>query len=660
MGIKWGMLAKEAVNARTIASLFLGLVVGVGTFIWWLGPTLMAPPVTPFAKPYPMPHQYWYKNEEFYVFASGGQQGGVFVYGIPSMKLLAEIPAFTVDPAWGWTPEDPAIKKMLTNPWTGELAIYGDTHHTILSKTNGVYDGKWLFINDKLHPRLARIDLRTFRTAQVIWVPNIGGGIHGHHVSPNTDLVIGNFELEQYPDEVIINHLKSRDPNLAIDREEGPYVGGFAGVDVDKNGKMSNAWQVWGPWQHDMLRVGWGKSDGWIINTAYNTERANNTVAMFARKEDYVFFWKLSSIKKAVQDGNFVTTTQAPDVPVIAWKDVEVYAAKVPLNPHGIDISPTGKYILIGGKATTRVTAINFEKVLKAIQEKDFIGEEFGVKILNPNSVNEASMDIGLGPTHIEFDNKGFAYIGFFVDSDIKKVPLGEPYTNKHKMTPWQVVDTIPVHYSVGHLLVPGGDTAEPYGKYMISMNKLSKDTFVPHGPLRAENHELFNIEEIPAKLIDQMPIIPETHYSQAIPIEMVTSVAVYTLPTEIQNALNAKKFVGVEYDYDKKEVRVNMTAVRSFFTPDWFTVPEGWKVKITLVNVEQALDITHGLALEGHNILVAIDPGQVREIELTADKTGVFWYYCIWFCSELHLEMRGRMIVIPENEWSPDLEWKP
>jgi nitrous-oxide reductase len=140
----------------------------------------------------------------------------------------------------------------------------------------------------------------------------------------------------------------------------------------------------------------------------------------------------------------------------------------------------------------------------------------------------------------------------------------------------------------------------------------------------------------------------------------MVTSVAVYTLPTEIQNALNAKKFVGVEYDYDKKEVRVNMTAVRSFFTPDWFTVPEGWKVKITLVNVEQALDITHGLALEGHNILVAIDPGQVREIELTADKTGVFWYYCIWFCSELHLEMRGRMIVIPENEWSPDLEWKP
>lgn len=655
MAIKWSMLVKEAITAKTIAAFFLGLLVGTGAFTTVLGPTLIAPAAPPYMKPYPMPHKYWSKTDEFYVFASGGQQGGVFVYGIPSMKLLAEIPVFTVDPAWGWTPEDVKVKEMLTNPWTGELAIYGDTHHPAISRTNAVYDGRWLFINDKIHPRLARIDLNTFRTGQILWIPNIVGGIHGAHVSPNTDLLIGNFELEQYPDQKIIDYLKAKDPTLTVDRTAGPYLGGFAGVNVSADGTMTNAWQVWGPWHHDMVRVGWGKSEGWIINTAYNTERAVSSIPMFNRTNDYVFFWKIESIRKAVRDGKYTTTTQAPNVPVIAWKDVEVYAAKVPLNPHGIDVSPTGKYILIGGKATTIVTAIDFEKVLEAIQVQRFVDQEFGVKILDSDYVNAAVMDIGLGPTHIEFDNKGFTYIGFFVDSDIKKVPLGAPYTEKHKMTDkvWKVVDTIPVHYSVGHLLVPGGDMKEPYGKYLISMNKLSKDTFLPHGPLRTENHELFNIEEIPAKLIDQMPIIPETHYSQAIPVEKIVTTSVYTLPAVIATP-------GVEYDYQKKEVRVNMTVVRSFFNPDWFTVPEGWKVKIHMTNVEAAIDLTHGFALEGYDVLIAIDPGQVRDIEVKADKAGVYWYYCIWFCSELHLEMRGRMIVIPENEWRQDLEWRP
>lgn len=648
MAVKWSALVKEAVNAKTVAALFLGLLVGVAGFAALMPPPAVAPVAHMYQRPYPMPHKYWAETDEFYVFASGGQQGGIYVYGIPSMKLLAEIPVFIPDEAWGWRLEDPEIRAMLTNPWTGETPTTGDTHHPALSKTNGVYDGRWLFINDKMHPRVAKIDLSIFRTTQVLWVPNIVGGIHGFHVGPNTELLVANFELEQHPD--IIEYL-----NVPVDFVKGPYVGGFAGIKVEPDGTMRNYFQVWGPWHHDMARVGWGKSEGWIINTAYNTERAVSTVPMFEREHDYVFFWKIESIERAIREGKYITTDQAPDVPVIAWRDVEVYMAKVPLNPHGIDVSPTGKYILIGGKATTIVTAIDFEKVLKAIEERRFVGEEFGVPILDPDYVNAANMDIGLGPTHIEFDNKGFAYIGFFVDSDIKKVPLGEPYTELHGMEPWEVVDVIPVHYSVGHLLVPGSDTLKPYGKYLISMNKLAKDSFLPHGPLRSENHELYNIEEIPAKLIDQMPIPPETHYSQAIPVDLIEerAVHVYSLPAKIEEPR-------VEYDYARKEVRVYMTAVRSWFTPDWFTVPQGWTVRITLVNVEEAIDLTHGFAMEGYDVALAIDPGQVRNIEFVADKAGLYWYYCIWFCSELHLEMRGRMIVVPEDQWSPELEWKP
>lgn len=601
-----------------------------------------------YDRAYPMPHRYWHESDEFYVFASGGQQGGLHVYSIPTMKPIQEIPVFHPSASTGWTLANTKVKKMLTNPWTGEVITNGDTHYPVISKTKGVYDGRWLFINDKMSARVARVDLSTFRTSQIVWAPNVTGGMHGLHISPNSDLLIGSVELEQYPDKSIRDHLK-----LQIDPLEGPYVSCFSGFSVAGNGMMENAWQVWTPWQFDVARIGWGEMEGWIVNTSYNSERAADFFGMFQREEDYVFYWNIKSIEEAVKNRKYVTTSDAPNVPVIAWKDVEVYAVPCPLNPHGVDVSPTGRYAVVGGKATTIVRMIDFQKMKQAIAEKKFSGEEFGVKIIDKEFVS-IDIDAGLGPTHTEFDNNGFAYIGFFVDSDVKKITLGPPYTERHKMEPWQVVETIPSHYSAGHILIPGGDTAEPYGKYLIIMNKLTQQTFIPHGPLMTENHELFNLESVPTKMIDQMPLPPETHYSQAIPVSVLAPMIkqVYEHAAEVPDP-------SVEYDYAAKEVRVKMTAVRSFFKPDMFTVPAGWKVKLRMTSIEETMDISHGFALTGYDILESLDPGEVKEVEFTAKRAGVFWYYCLWFCSELHLEMRGRMIVIPETEWSRKKEWK-
>lgn len=655
MSIRWSAIARGVLSPTVITSIFFGLLVGVGLFGFALpqaGQGAFVSQGSDFQRPYPMPHQYWAKTDEFYVFASGGQQGGFYVYGVPSMKYLSEIPIFTTSEAWGWTPEDSKVRAMMTSPRTGQVVTRGDTHHPALSRTNGVYDGRWAFINDKLHGRVARVDLDTFRAGQVVWIPNITGGIHGHAIDANSKLIITNIEHEQAPDPVITQKL-----GIKVNPITGPYVAGFSAVKIADDGTMSNAWQVWGPWQYDLLRVGWGASDGWIVNTSYNTERATSAVPMFARDQDYMYFWNQASIEKAIAEKRYVTTAEAPDVPVISWKDVEVYMTPIPLNPHGLDISPTGKYLMASGKATTLVVAVDFDKVKEAIKSQKVVGEEFGIKILDPNAVRAATMDLGMGATHIEFDNKGYAYVGFFVDSDVKKVPLGEPYTELHRQQPWKVADVMPAHFSVGHLLVPGGDSAQPYGKYLISMNKLTKDTFLPHGPLRSENHELYNIQEAPAKLVDQMALGPETHYSQAIPVSLVAKRA-KTAYGEAKQLSGEKP--GVEYDYAAKEVRISMSVVRSFFTPDAFTVPQGWKVKVKLVSQETALDMTHGFALDGYDITASLDPGEVREIEWTAERPGVNWFYCIWFCSELHMEMRGRMIVIPTAEWTPQKETKP
>ena len=140
--------AKRLLTPPVAAALLLGLLVGTVLFGLVLTPTARGATGTAgeFGRPYPLPHQYWARTDEFYVFASGGQQGGLYVYGVPSMKYLSEIPIFVEDQAWGWTSEDVEIRKMMTNPWTGELITRGDTHHPSLSKTNGKYDGRWKIV----------------------------------------------------------------------------------------------------------------------------------------------------------------------------------------------------------------------------------------------------------------------------------------------------------------------------------------------------------------------------------------------------------------------------------------------------------------------------------------------------------------------------------
>lgn len=601
----------------------------------------------PYERPYPLPNRFRAENEEFYVFASGGQQGGIYVYSIPSMKYLSEIPVFAADEAWGWTPEDPAVRAMLTNPWNGKLALRGDTRRPALSRSDGRYDGRWLFVNDMLHPRLARVELNSFRTSQALWIPNVNGGTSGLHVSPDTTLLATSFEHGQYPESAIAAHLE-----MEIDPVEGPYAGGFAGVTVDDAGQMKNAWQVWSPWSHDAIRIGWGESEGWLVTTSYNSERAVSTLDMLQSDQDYLFFWNIASIEQAVQDGNYTSSDQAPDVPVIRWQDVDAFVTPLPVNPSGVDISPTGKYLLSGSKASISLVVVDFEKVLAAIAAKEFDGDVEGLPLLNPDRVRERTIELGLGPTHAEFDDQGFAYIGSFVDSVTWKLALGGPYAERHGEDAWDVVDTMSSHYSIVHPMIPGGDTAEPYGQYLIAINKLAKNSFVPHGPLHTENHELFNIADVPGNLIDQMPLGPESHGAQAIPIEQIAPGLVTAYEPR-----GADEEPRVEYDYEAEEVHVYMDVVRSFFDPDWFTAPQGWRVAIHMTSLETAQDISHGLAIDGYDVAVSLDPGERRDVEFVAGEPGVHWFYCLWYCSELHKEMRGRMIVIPSEEWSPDKE---
>jgi nitrous-oxide reductase len=305
-----------------------------------------------------------------------------------------------------------------------------------------------------------------------------------------------------------------------------------------------------------------------------------------------------------------------------------VYFLPCGKSPHGVDVSPDGKYIIGSGKLQGVTTAFNWEKVQTAMRNKDFEGEEDGIPVLN-------EVPVGLGPLHTQFGPDGHAYTSLFVDSAIAKWKLGT----------WEVVDKVPMSYSIGHLTAAEGDTVSPDGKYLVGLNKLSHGRHLSVGPSQPESSQLVDISEEKMKLLLDFFTEPEPHYAQIIKADKIKAIEVY--PKEENKhplAVWDVKDAGVERQGNK--VTVKMVAVRSTLYPTDFEVRDGDEVKIAITNIEQTTDELHGLGILDYNINIVVDPGETKTVTFKAKKKGVYPYYCTNFCSALHQEMQGYMIV--------------
>ena len=564
--------------------------------------------------------------DEFYMFSSGGHSGQVFVFGIPSMRHITTIPVFTPYPGTGYGFDDDT-KKML-----GEYT-WGDAHHPALSETNGDYDGRWLFINE-MNGRIARIDLRDFKTKQILGpVPNISGNHGSSFVTPNTEYAM------------MSTRFSAPIPNgtyAPIEKYATDYKGVIAGIKIDpKSGDMSLGWEiVTPPFDWDLGDAGKGPSDGWMFFTCYNSERATGKLEVTAslRDRDYIgaVNWRLA--EKAIQEGKGkliggVKVLDPREVPGL------MYLMPCGKSPHGVDVSPDGKWIVGSGKLQGVTTVYNFEKVQTAIRNKEFTGDEDGIPVLRYEAIKDAEVPVGLGPLHTQFGGDGYAYTSLFVDSAIAKWKLGT----------WEVIDKVPVSYSVGHLAVAGGDSAHPWGKYLVSLNKLSHGRHLSVGPSQPESSQLIDITGEKMKLLYDAFTEPEPHYAQIIKADKVHPIEIY--PKEENHhplAVWDVKDAGPTRQGDK--VLVKTVVVRSTITPTSVEVNQGDTVTFAITNIEQTTDELHGFGLLGYNKNIVIDPGETKTVTIKADKPGVFPYYCTNFCSALHQEMQGYLIVKPKK----------
>jgi nitrous-oxide reductase len=593
------------------------------------------------------------QHDEYYSFMSGGFSGQVTVYALPSGRLIKTIPVFSQNPenGYGYSEE---TKAMLQTSYG--FVPWDDSHHPELSQTAGEVNGKWLFINANNTPRVARVDLTTFETSEIVELPNAAGG----HASPFTT-PDGRYVVSATRFSVPVG----ANTDVAIDSYKQNFKGTLSFIKADEPGKMDIAFQILMPgYNYDLGHAGKGPSEGWFFFTSYNSEQAYTKLETNASQadKDYIAAVNFRKAEQCVADGkaqafpseyyhNYMDeksrVAKAERRTSVRMLDPKacpglVYYLPTPKSPHGVDVDPTGEYVVAGGKLATVIPVHSARKILAAIDARAFEKEIDGIPVLRYDAILAGEVQkSGLGPLHTEFDGKGYAYTSHFISSEVVKWKLGT----------WEVVDRIPVYYSVGHIMIPGGDSKKPFAKYLVAMNKITKDRYLPTGPELAQSAQLIDISGDKMKLLLDFPTMGEPHYAQALPASLIKDKQVkFFRLSESTHPWGIKGEPEAAISRTGKTVHVKMAAIRSHFAPDNIEgIQLGDTVYFHVTNVEQDWDILHGFAILGaNNAEVILQPGETRTLKWVPQRTGVYPFYCTDFCSALHQEMQGYARVSP------------
>lgn len=598
--------------------------------------------------------------DPYIMFASGGQGGQVLVIGVPSMRILKLIGVFTPEP-WQGYGFGGGSDKVLAEGFVGDQPLFwGDTHHPALSETAGEYDGQFLFINDKANARLAVIDLRDFETKQLVKNPNSINDHGGTFVTPNTEYVIEGPQyaapigweyapLDQYNDKY-----RGMVTLWAFDRASGR-------VDPARSFQIELP-----PYWQDLCDAGKAVSDGWFFCNSFNTELATGGVELgnppfeagTAKNDtDYLHIMNWKKAAEVFQAGKVEMINGMAVIRLqTAIDEGLLYFTPEPKSPHGADVTPGGEFVVVGGKLDPHVTIYSIAKIEAAIAAGGLEADQYGVPVIPLDKSMEAQVELGLGPLHTVYDDKGYAYTSLFLDSAVARWTLGGPYDDKNPEDGWTLVQKLPVQYNIGHITAAEGDTASPDGEFVVALNKWSIDRFANVGPLLPQNFQLVDISRTgdQMQVLYDMPIgMAEPHYAQIIKADKVKAYEIYpdigwnpeTMsvdPTAITSAEESR------VERNGNQVEIWMTVVRSHYTPERVEIKKGDHVIWHLTNIERTRDATHGFALSGYNINLSLEPGETQTIEFDANMPGTFTYYCTEFCSALHLEMLGYFLVEP------------
>lgn len=565
------------------------------------------------------------KHDEFLCVNSGGQAASAIIYGVPSMRIYKYVATAAHDPATGYMHEEQTRDIVRKGRMVdSQVLTWADTHHPSFSETNGEYDGRFAFLNDKANPRIFVIDLRDFETKQVIHNPVFNSAHGGAFVTPNSEYIVEGAQYASPLD-------RSYKP-LTQDSFNQYYRGGITFHKFDnEKGRIEPALSFTieaPPYSQDLSDAGKGESYGFSFTNSFCSERYIGTgpdgknpayeAGCSARDTDYMHIVHWKKAEELIKAGKFKMINGHKVIPMeIAAKEGVLFLVPEPKSPHGNDISPDGRYIIVSGKLDTHATVFDMVKIKELIKNKDFAGaDEYGVPILDMQKAMHGQVQLGLGPLHTQYGKEpGVVYTSLYLDSQVVKWD----YLNK------KVLDKVSINYNIGHLVSMQGDSVDPRGRYVVALNKLAIDRFETVGPLLPQNHQLVDTTSPKMKVIYDLPLpLGEPHYTVCIDANKINAWKNYpvgTDPSKMSKSENAIERGRERIQKKGNRVEVFMTVSAEGVFPKDFDITQGQEIVLHVTNTESEEGNVYKINFVGQGKLCVLAPGEYAKVRFVAGQ---------------------------------------